>query len=94
MAAFRAASIEYVAQRQGNIDARIGTVMGVWDINAPGGPEEKAKFTEVSTTDIGDTSGIHAKFLEVNGYIQFQFECGPGDPWIVQSVFKLFPNLS
>lgn len=79
--------IEYLAQRPSG--TRIGTVMGIWS-----GSDHT--FTEVSTTDIGDTEDLVTRFLMIGNDIRFQVNsAGSGsDPWAVQASFKLFPRIA
>lgn len=85
-ASFSGATIDYLAQREGGV--RIGTVMGIWSGST-------YRFTDVSSTDIGDTSDLITGFLLVNDSIIFQVHsAGSGSStWTVQSLFKLFPRL-
>jgi hypothetical protein len=84
---FTGAVIEYVAQRPNGV--RIGMVLGVWSGSAH-------SFTDVSATDIGDTSDIVTGFLMLDDRIQFQVHsAGSGSgTWTVQTLFKLFPKLT
>lgn len=84
---FSGATIEYLARRPTGI--RIGLIMGIWSGSS-------YTFTDVSSTDIGDTSDLVTGFLLVNENIIFQVHsAGSGsDPWTVQSIFKLFPLIN
>lgn len=83
---FMAASVEYVAIRQGAL--RVGTLMSGWSGST-------IMMTDVSTTDIGDTSDIRFTFIQNDGYVKLRVESvGSGSyAWTVQSLFKLFPTL-
>jgi hypothetical protein len=83
---FCAATVEYVASRPGGV--RVGVLLAGWS-----GSQSTA--TDVSSTDIGDTSDIRFSLVQNNGYIKLRVESlGSGSyPWTVQSLFKLFPTL-
>jgi hypothetical protein len=51
--------------------------------------------TDISSTDVGDTSDIRFSLVQDNGYMKLRVESlGSGSyPWTVQSIFKLFPSL-
>lgn len=80
------ATVEYAASRPGG--TRIGVLMAGWS-------GSQTVVTDVSNTDVGDTSDINFSLIENNGYIKFRVESlGSGSyPWTVQSLFKLFPAL-
>jgi len=79
-------TIEYIAYR--DTSSRIGMVMGIWN-------DSTIRFTDISCTDIGDTTDLLTKFLKVNNEILFQVEsAGTGSStWTVQGIFKLFPKI-
>lgn len=83
---FCASTVEYVASRPGGL--RVGVILAGWSGSS-------IISTDVSSTDIGDTSDIRFSLIEDNGYIKFRVESlGSGSyPWTVQSLFKLFPTL-
>jgi len=80
--------VEYLAQRPGA--CRMGIIMAAWLNTA------SVIFTDVSTTDIGDTSDISFKFLSSSNELRLRVSSeGSGSgAWTVQSLFKLFPNLN
>lgn len=80
--------VEYLAQRTGA--CRMGIIMAAWLNTA------SVIFTDVSTTDIGDTSDISFKFLSSSNELRLRVNSeGSGSgAWTVQSLFKLFPNLN
>lgn len=80
--------VEYLAQRTGA--CRMGIIMAAWLNTA------SVIFTDVSTTDIGDTSDISFKFLSSSNELRLRVSSeGSGSgAWTVQSLFKLFPNLN
>lgn len=80
-------SIEYVAQRPGA--TRIGMILATWS-------GSNVVFTDVSTADIGDTRDISFAFIKSGSFFKLRvnsFGSGSGT-WTVQSLFKLFPNLT
>ena len=83
---FCAATVEYVASRAGGL--RVGVILAGWS-------GSNTTVTDISSTDIGDTSDIRFSLIQDSGYIKFRVESlGSGSyPWTVQSLFKLFPNL-
>ncbi len=83
---FSAATIEYVATRQGGL--RVGMILAGWSGST-------TTVTDVSSTDVGDTSDILFSLVQDAGYIKLRVESlGSGSyPWTVQSLFKLFPSL-
>lgn len=84
---FSAATVEYVASRQGGI--RVGMILSAWSGSS-------TTVTDISSTDVGDTSDIRFSVIQDGGYIKLRVESlGSGSyPWTVQSLFKLFPTLS
>ncbi len=76
--------VEYLAQRTGA--CRMGIIMAAWLNTA------SVIFTDVSTTDIGDTSDISFKFLSSSNELRLRVSSeGSGSgAWTVQSLFKLF----
>ncbi len=84
---FSAATVEYVASRVGGL--RVGIILAGWSGN-------NTTVTDVSSTDVGDTSDINFSLVQDSGYIKLRVESlGSGSyPWTVQSLFKLFPTLS
>ena len=80
-------TIEYVAQRPGA--TRIGMIMATWSGSS-------IVFTDVSTADIGNTKDISFTFAQSGSYFKLRVNSdGSGSgAWTVQSLFKLFPNLS
>lgn len=85
-ASYTATTVEYVASRPGGV--RVGTILAAWS-------GSNYVVTDVSTTDIGDTSDIRFALVQVDGYVKLRVESiGNGSyPWTVQSLFKLFPIL-
>jgi hypothetical protein len=83
---FTAASVEYVATRPGSL--RVGNILAGWS-------GSQVTSTDVSNTDIGDTSDMQFSVVQNDGYIKLRVtSLGSGsDPWTVQSLFKLFPTL-
>ena len=83
---FTAATVEYVASRQGGV--RVGVILAGWS-------GSESTVTDVSSTDIGDTSDIRFSLVQNDGYMKLRVESlGSGSyPWTVQSLFKLFPTL-
>lgn len=81
-------TVEYLAQRPGA--CRMGIIMAAWLDTA------SITFTDISTTDIGDTSDISFRFLSSSNELRLRVNSnGSGSgAWTVQSIFKLFPNLS
>ena len=83
---FTATTVDYVASRPGGV--RVGVLLAGWS-------GSNTTVTDVSTSDIGDTSDIRFSLVQDSGYIKLRIESlGSGSyPWTVQSLFKLFPNL-
>jgi hypothetical protein len=81
-------TVEYLAQRPGA--CRMGIIMASWLNTA------SIVFTDISTTDIGDTSDISFMFLSSSNELRLRVNStGSGSgAWTVQSLFKLFPNLN
>jgi hypothetical protein len=81
-------TVEYLAQRPGA--CRMGIIMASWLDTA------SITFTDISTTDLGDTSDITFRFLSSSNELRLRVNSdGSGSgAWTVQSLFKLFPNLS
>lgn len=81
-------TVEYLAQRPGA--CRMGIIMASWLNTA------SIVFTDISTTDIGDTSDISFRFLSSSNELRLRVNSeGTGTgAWTVQSLFKLFPNLN
>lgn len=81
-------TVEYLAQRPGA--CRMGIIMASWLDTA------SIVFTDISTTDIGDTSDISFRFLSGSNELRLRVNSsGSGSgAWTVQSLFKLFPNLN
>jgi len=81
-----AAQVEYVAERANSI--RVGQVMATW-------LGDTVKFTDISTTDIGDAADISFNVVKSGGNINFRVaSLGIGSgAWTVQSLLKLFPRL-
>lgn len=81
-------TVEYLAQRPGA--CRMGIIMASWLDTA------SIVFTDISTTDIGDTSDITFRFLSSSNELRLRVNSnGTGTgAWTVQSLFKLFPNLN
>jgi hypothetical protein len=81
-------TVEYLAQRPGA--CRMGIIMASWLNTA------SVTFTDVSTTDIGDTRDISFMFLSSSNELRLRVNsAGSGSgAWTVQSLFKLFPNLT
>lgn len=84
---FCAATVEYVASRAGGL--RVGVILAGWS-------GSNTTVTDISSTDVGDTSDIRFSLVQSDGYIKLRAESlGSGSyPWTVQSLFKLFPFLS
>jgi hypothetical protein len=80
------ATVEYAASRPGGI--RVGMLMASWQDTA-------STVTDISSTDVGDTSDINFSLVQNDGYMKLRVEsAGSGSyPWTVQSIFKLFPSL-
>lgn len=83
---FTAATVEYVATRPGAL--RVGNILAGWSGSS-------VTSTDVSNTDIGDTSDMQFSVVQHDGYIKLRVtSLGSGSyPWTVQSLFKLFPTL-
>jgi hypothetical protein len=83
---YSAATVEYVASRQGGL--RVGVILAGWS-------GSNTTVTDISSTDVGDTSDIRFSLVQDSGYIKLRVESlGSGSyPWTVQSLFKLFPAL-
>jgi hypothetical protein len=81
-------TVEYLAQRPNA--CRMGIIMASWLDTA------SIVFTDISTTDIGDTSDISFRFLSSSNELRLRVNSdGSGSgAWTVQSLFKLFPNLN
>jgi hypothetical protein len=81
-------TVEYLAQRPNA--CRMGIIMASWLDTA------SVVFTDISTTDIGDTSDISFRFLSSSNELRLRVNSnGSGSgTWTVQSLFKLFPNLN
>jgi hypothetical protein len=81
-------TVEYLAQRPNA--CRMGIIMASWLDTA------SVVFTDISTTDIGDTSDISFMFLSSSNELRLRVNSnGSGSgTWTVQSLFKLFPNLN
>ena len=81
-------TVEYLAQRPNA--CRMGIIMASWLDTA------SIVFTDISTTDIGDTSDISFRFLSSSNELRLRVNSeGTGTgAWTVQSLFKLFPNLN
>ena len=81
-------TVEYLAQRPGA--CRMGIIMASWLNTA------SIVFTDISTTDIGDTSDITFRFLSSSNELRLRVNSdGSGSgAWTVQSLFKLIPNLN
>lgn len=82
---FSAATVEYVATRPGAL--RVGNILAGWS-------GSQVTSTDVSNTDIGDTSDMQFSVVQDNGYIKLRVtSLGSGSyAWTVQSLFKLFPT--
>lgn len=83
---FCATTVEYVASRVGGL--RVGVILAGWS-------GSNTTVTDISSTDIGDTSDIRFSLVQDGGYIKLRAESvGSGSyAWTVQSLFKLFPTL-
>lgn len=83
---YAGASIEYLASRPGA--TRMGMILATWS-------GSNIVFTDVSTTDIGDTSDISFAFLYFSNEFRLRVNSeGSGSgTWTIQSLFKLFPKL-
>ena len=84
---FCATRVVYVASRVGGL--RVGIILAGWS-------GSNTTVTDISSTDVGDTSDIRFSLVQSDGYIKLRAESlGSGSyPWTVQSLFKLFPFLS
>lgn len=80
-------TVEYMANRPGA--SRMGIIIATWSGSA-------ISFTDVSTADVGDTSDINFTFLQFGNQLRLRVNSnGSGSgTWTVQSLFKLFPNVS
>ncbi len=80
-------TVEYLAQRPGA--CRMGIILASW-LNTG-----SVTFTDVSTTDIGDTGDISFRFISSSNELRLRVNsAGSGSgAWTVQSLFKMFPNL-
>lgn len=85
---YSGATIEYMATRPGA--SRMGIIMATWTNNS------NIIFTDVSTADVGDTSDISFAFIPSASVYRLRVNSlgGGSGTWTVQSLFKLFPNLS
>lgn len=78
--------VEYVAQRAGGV--RTGMLYGSWSGSS-------ITHTDVSNTDVGDTSDLSFNFIRVGDNILLRaYSEGSGSgAWTIQCLFKMFPNL-
>jgi hypothetical protein len=79
-------TVEYAASRPGGI--RVGILMAAWQGSS-------STVTDISSTDVGDTTDINFSLVQDGGYMKLRVQsAGSGSyPWTVQSLFKLFPSL-
>lgn len=84
--AYSGVLVEYVAQRQEGV--RTGMLYGSWSGST-------ITYTDVSNTDVGDTSDLSFNFIRVADDILLRaYSVGSGSgAWTVQCLFKMFPNL-
>jgi hypothetical protein len=78
--------VEYVAQRASGI--RAGSLYGSWS-------GSNITYTDISNTDVGDTSDLSFNFIHVGDNILLRaYSLGSGSgAWNIQCLFKMFPNL-
>jgi hypothetical protein len=78
--------VDYVAQRASGI--RAGSVYGSWS-------GSNIAYTDISNTDVGDTSDLSFNFIRVGDNILLRaYSLGSGSgAWNIQCLFKMFPNL-
>jgi hypothetical protein len=83
---FSGASIEYTIQREGAV--RSGIVMASWSGSI-------VRHTDISNTDVGDTSDLSFNMVLENDNIRLRaYSAGSGSgEWTIHTLFKLFPNL-
>jgi hypothetical protein len=83
---YSGANIEYVAQRQGAI--RAGNIIASWSGSS-------VTYTDVSNTDVGDTSDISFNLIRIDNDIRLRvYSMGTGTGvWSIHVLYKLFPNL-
>jgi len=83
---YSGAHIEYTAQREGAV--RSGMVMTSWSGSI-------VTHTDVSNTDVGDTSDLLFNVVFENSNIRLRaYSAGSGSgEWTIYALFKLFPNL-
>lgn len=81
-------TVEYLAQRPSA--CRMGIIMASW-LNTG-----SVVFTDISTMDVGDTSDISFTFITGSNELRLRVNSGGtgSGTWTVQSLFKLFPNLT
>jgi hypothetical protein len=80
------ANIEYLAQREGAV--RAGVILTSWSGSS-------VTYTDVSNTDVGDTSDLSFNVIKTNGDIRLRaYSVGSGsDAWTIQVLYKLFSSL-
>lgn len=85
---YSGASIEYTAQRQNAI--RTGIIMASWS-------GSEVTYTDISNSDIGDTSDITFSIVQSMNKVQLRVvensEGNGENGWNVKVLYKLFPNL-
>jgi hypothetical protein len=83
---YSGASIEYTIQREGAV--RSGIVMSSWSGSI-------VRHTDISNTDVGDTSDLSFNMVFENSNIRLRaYSAGSGSgEWTIHTLFKLFPNL-
>jgi hypothetical protein len=83
---FSGAAVEYVAQNLQSV--RTGIVMGSWSGSV-------VTYTDISNTDVGNTSNLSFNFAKVNNEVRLRAVSSGSEssPWTIQCLFKLFPNL-
>jgi hypothetical protein len=83
---FSGVLVEYVAQRE--MAVRTGILYASWSGSS-------ITYTDVSNTDVGDTTDLSFNFARINGDVVLRaYSLGTGaGAWSVQCLFKMFPNL-
>lgn len=86
MMEFSGVSVEYTAQRETAV--RSGILIASWNGSS-------VTYTDVSNTDVGDSSDLSFNFIKADNNILLRaYSQGIGSgTWTVQFLFKMFPNL-
>jgi hypothetical protein len=86
MVEFSGVSVEYTAQRETAV--RSGILLASWSGSS-------VTYTDVSNTDVGDSSDLSFNFVKIDNNILLRaYSQGIGaGTWTVQFLFKMFPNL-